>query len=104
MLKFIKIKLTKSETDDLLPQIKKVLQTGKPWKGEKLHHPAQAIIFAVLTIDGMEKDESEEDSNEGFTTNGWQYDWWQAFTHGGKKYTLSGSGYYGGHSFGPADE
>jgi hypothetical protein len=28
-------------------------------------------------------------------TNGWQYDFWQYYEHEGKKYCLSGSGWYG---------
>ena len=98
----MKTKLTKSESAALLPHIKRVLETGDPWEDENLHHPAGAIIKAVVSIKGMAKKTTEENS-EGFDTNGWQYDWWQHFTHGGNEYTLSGSGYYGGHAFHVSD-
>lgn len=99
----MKDKLTSTESAQLLSHINSVLKTGKPWKDEKLHHPAGAAIAAVLTIGGMAKNTTEEGNREGFSTNGWQYDWWQEFTHNGKEYTLSGSGYYGGHSFHVSD-
>lgn len=100
----MKTKLTNSEAAALLPQIERVLKTSEPWEDEELHHPAGAIIDAVLTIPGIQKSETETNNSEGFDTNGWQYDWWQHFTHNGKEYTLSGSGYYGGHSFNLSDE
>lgn len=75
-----------------------VLQTGKMWEDKELHYPACAIINAVLSIPGVAKIATDE-SREGFDTNGWQWDWWQYVTYNGKNYTLSGSGYYGGHSF-----
>lgn len=99
----MKTKLTKTEIDELLPAIKRVLQTGEAWESEILHYPAGAIIAAVLSIKGMTK-KTTDDNDEGFETNGWQYDWWQHFAYNGKKYTLSGSGYCGGHSFYIADE
>lgn len=37
-------------------------------------------------------------------TNGWQMDWWEDYTHNGIKYTLSGSGWYGGISFYKSEE
>jgi hypothetical protein len=40
---------------------------------------------------------------DGFSTNGWEWDWWQEFEHDGKRYTLSGSGFLGGHEFGLSD-
>jgi hypothetical protein len=94
----MKTKLTEAEKADLLPDIRTVLRTGEPMKRDDLHHPAGAIIDAILEIDGVTK-EPTEDSDEGFDTNGWQFDWWQSFKHGGKTYILSGSGYYGGHQF-----
>lgn len=99
----MKTKLTESELQTLLPHINRVLTTGEPWEDKLMHHPAGAIIDAVLTINGAAKKETEEGNGEGFDTNGWQYDWWQSFTHGGKEYTLSGSGYYGGHAFHVSD-
>lgn len=100
----MKLKLTEQEQDELLPHIKAVLNGESPWESKEMHHPAGAIIDAILTIKGMAKDEGDEESSSGFATNGWQWDWWQEFTHNSKSYTLSGSGYYGGHSFGPSDE
>lgn len=101
----MKMKLTKEESAALLPQIQNVLDTGKPWEASILHYPAGAIIAAVLKIEGMSKKKDDDSSNgEGFETNGWQYDWWQKFVCNGKNYTLSGSGYYGGHSFHLSDE
>lgn len=95
----MKKQLSEAELESLLTNIRRVLETGKPWEDETLHHPSGAIIDAILTIKGMAKKETEEGNGEGFDTNGWQYDWWQHFTHGGKEYTLSGSGFYGGHAF-----
>lgn len=100
----MKQKLTDTEKENLLPHILAVIATGKPWENKELHYPAGAIIAAVLSIKGMKKNEDDEDLAEGFDTNGWQWDWWQNFKHGGKNYTLSGSGYYGGHGFHVSDE
>ncbi|HEY4417590.1 MAG TPA: hypothetical protein VGO57_18005 [Verrucomicrobiae bacterium] len=103
----MKTKLTKKELDFLLPNIARVLITGDEWTDKTLHHPAGAIIAAVESLNGMEKDASKDEetgSNAGFSTNGWQWDWWQQFTHDGKRYTLSGSGFYGGHSFSVSEE
>ena len=80
-----------------LKQIKKVLETGEIWESETAHFPAGAIITAILSIKGMEKQINSP--QDGFMTNGWQWDWWQEFIYKGKQYTLSGSGYSGGHSF-----
>lgn len=100
----MKNKLTKDEVAELIPLIKAVLESGEEWNAEALHHPAGAIIDAVLTIPGMKKKKDDDSGNgEGFDTNGWQYDWWQTFVYKDKDYTLSGSGYYGGHTFGLAD-
>ncbi len=99
----MKDKLTIPELEALLPKIQRVLDTGKPWEDKTLHHPAGAITTAMLGIKGMARCDSDAESNEGFTANGWQYDWWQEFTYNGKRYTLSGSGYYGGHAFNVSD-
>lgn len=96
--------LTAAELNELLPCIFSAIASGKRWEAKQSHYPAGAIIEAVLSIDGMEKDDSDEDSNDGFTTNGWQYDWWQQFLYRGKPYTLSGSGFYGGHAFSLSDQ
>lgn len=90
----MKKQLTKSESRSLLPNIQRVLDTGQSWESDDLHYPAGAIIDAVLSINGVSKKEGES-----FDTNGWQYDWWQHFIFKGEEYTLSGSGYYGGHGF-----
>lgn len=100
----MKTSLTAIEIQTLISHIESVLKTGKAWEEDEMHHPAGAIIDAVLTIKGMKKDESNEESNRGFQTNGWQYDWWQQFVYKGNNYTLSGSGYYGGHGFNLSDE
>jgi hypothetical protein len=99
----MKTKLNDDELAALLPKIKTALETGKEWVDENLHYPAGAIIDAVQCIEGVEIDR-DSDAPQGFGTNGWEWDWWQAFTYQGKKYTLSGSGYYGGHRFGLSDE
>lgn len=101
----MKTKLSKSELDYLLPNISRVLITGDPWEDKTLHHPAGAIITAVASLNGVKKADSNGGENsEGFDMNGWQWDWWQQFTHEGKRYTLCGSGYHGGHAFHIADE
>jgi len=97
--------LTKSEHSFITTLVEKTIKSGKRWESDDMHHPAGAIIDAVLSIKGMEKQQDPDSSNgEGFETNGWSYDWWQKFVYKGKYYTLSGSGYYGGHSFGLSDE
>lgn len=102
----MKLKLTPTETEALLPHIKTVLDTGERWEDENLHHPVDAIVDAILSIPGMKRKKCADPQYgvDGFDTNGWQWDWWQSFSYEGKDYTLSGSGYYGGHSFGLADE
>ena len=101
----MKLQLTESETAELLPKIQNVLDTGEGWEGDELHHPVEAIVAAILTIPGVEREEIPDGRYgvEGFDTNGWQWDWWQQFKHDGKSYTLSGSGFYGGHEFHVAD-
>ena len=99
----MKTKLTPAEITDLVPHIMRVLGTGERWNDESLHLPAGAIIDAVLSIKGMKRRENDDDPR-GFSTNGWEWHWWQALTYEGKDYTLDGDGYYGGHSFGLSDE
>ncbi len=98
--------LTQTERAALLRHIEKALRTGHEWADETLHHPAGAMIAAVLSIPGVTKSASPDDADNtsGFVVNGWQWDWLQHFSHNGKQYRLSGSGYYGGHSFGLYDE
>ena len=91
--------LSPSEIAELLPMIKKVLETGAPWKNKVVHRPAYLIVDAILSIPGMAKKETEEGDREGFDTNEWPPVWWKQFTYAGKDYILSGSGYFGAHSF-----
>lgn len=99
----MKTKLSESEKADLVKNIQTVIDTDAPWENKSLHHPAGAIIDAVLSIPGMAKKETETGNGEGFESNGWAWDWWQKLTHNGKEYTLRGSGYYGGHGFNLSD-
>lgn len=101
----MKLKLTKREKAELLPHIFRVLKTGEKWEAPTMHHPAGAIIAAVLEIPGMKKGETkpEHSCSDGFDTNGWEWDWWQTFIFKGNEYTLSGSGWLGGHAFFVAD-
>jgi hypothetical protein len=97
--------LTPTEKDALMPKIRRVLETGEPWEDDDMHHPVEAIVNAILSIRGMKRKACDEPQYgiDGFETNGWQWDWWQNFTFQGKNYTLSGSGYYGGHGFNLSD-
>lgn len=45
-----------------------------------------------------------EDDGMGPETNGWQYDFWKHFELNGKKYCLSGSGWYGELHFGVREQ
>lgn len=56
------------------------------------HYPAGKLVDMIASIDGVEKGDLE--------TNGFQWDWWHTFKYDDKSFTLSGSGYYGGHGFG----
>lgn len=102
----MKLELTESEITELLPKIQAVLNGDGDWEDESAHFPVGAIASAILTIPGVTRAprRDPEYGIEGFATNGWQWDWWQDFEHEGTRYTLSGSGYYGGHAFFPADE
>ena len=95
----MKTTLTDDEKSHIIPLIQAVLDGGERLDAPDLHYPTGALIDAILEIPGVTKNEDDEDSNEGFSTNGWQYDWWQQFRHDGKDYLLSGSGFYGGHTF-----
>lgn len=92
----MKTELNTDEMKALLPKIQHVLETGEPWEDEEFHFPAGTIIKAVSSIKGV----TEKDR---FESNGWEWDWWKTFSYNGKEYTLSGSGYYGGHRFGLSD-
>ena len=86
----MKRELTKEEKDYLIQNIMSVLETGEEWEDEIFHQPVGAIIQALEEIDGVEVDE------DGFDTNGWQWDWWQRFNYNGKVFALFGSGWNGG--------
>jgi hypothetical protein len=45
---------------------------------------------AIKCLEELGAEESDD-----FDTNGWQYDYWIKLEYNGKKYCLSGSGYYG---------
>jgi hypothetical protein len=77
----------------LLKGVQTVLETGKEWKDPTLHLPVELAIEAIS--------DSGFENLDNFETNGWDYDWWQSFEYVGKRYTLHGSGYYGGLSFFP---
>lgn len=102
----MKMKLTEEKMDDLIPKIQAVLDTGKSWEDRNMHHPVESVVEAVLSIQGMKRKKLDDQRYgiDGFDTNGWQWDWWQHFTFKGKEYTLSGSGYYGGHAFHLSDD
>ncbi|EDY16700.1 hypothetical protein CfE428DRAFT_5813 [Chthoniobacter flavus Ellin428] len=97
-------KMSTAEKGIVLPLIKRVLKTGKRWESKSFHFPAEVIIDLVLSIEGMAKGPDTDDARDGFSTNGWQWDWWQTFIYQGRSYTLGGSGFYGGHTFGLTDE
>jgi hypothetical protein len=102
----MKLTLTEAEKAELIPNIRKVLETGETWENETMHHPTEAIVAAILEIEGMERKPVDEPRYGivGFDTNGWQWDWWQDFAYDGRGYTLAGSGYYGGHEFNRHDD
>lgn len=94
-------KLTKEQKDIILPHIMSVLDNGVSWEDQSLHFPVDDLVGAILEIEGVTRSvlSDPEYGIDGFETNGWQWDWWQTFEFQGAKYTLRGSGYYGGHSF-----
>ena len=92
----MKLELTPAEKDVVISAVKQVLEGGDDWDAPNFHYPAGALIKAVLEIDGVESVDRD--------SNGWQWDWWNYFTYEGKRFTLSGSGYYGGHAFYLSDE
>lgn len=101
----MKLKLTDAEKKEAHSTVAAVFAGGERWETDEIHHPAGAFIEAIEEIPGVTKVENENDTGrDGFSTNGWEYDWWQRFGYQGKNYILSGSGYYGGHSFGLEDE
>ena len=101
----MKLHLTDAEKAQILPQIQAVLDGGPDWDAPDLHQPVEAIVEAILSIPGVERQplEDPEYGIVGFSTNGWQWDWWQEFKHNGKRFTLAGSGYYGGLNFHVSD-
>ena len=86
----------KSIQKEVIPHMEEVCKTKQTWKG-KLHFPVGALV--------------QEAEKAGFTvhqddmsTNGWQWDWWIDMEKDGERYTLGGSGYYGGIRFFVAEE
>jgi hypothetical protein len=55
-------------------------------------YPNDVIEYVTKELKGKHK--------EDWDTNGWQWDYWMDFEIDNEKYTLSGSGYYGGATFG----
>ncbi len=97
----MKLHLTEEEKALIVPQVQAVLDGGPDWEAPDMHQPVQAIVAAILDIPGVERQplDDPEYGIDGFSTNGWQWDWWQHFVFKGRKFTLAGSGYYGGLSF-----
>ena len=93
----MKLILTDDEKRQVQDGVRRVLAGEKKWDAPDLHFPSTAIIRAVAEIEGIV-------DTEDFRTNGWQWDWWQDFEFEGTRFTLSGSGAYGGHAFFVADE
>ena len=101
----MKRKLTAEEKQWLHEAISEVMATGTPLKDEARHLPVMALVAACEEM-GLTKHEFEsDDGRDGFSSNGWQWDWWQRFkSQDGRLWCLSGSGYYGGICFDFADE
>ena len=93
----MKTSLTEAEKAELIPHILKVLETRVPWEDGKMHHPGKAIINAILEIPGVELPPLELDRDRIKDQIRWS--WWHDFNYKGRKYTLLGSCYYGGHCF-----
>lgn len=92
------MKISKENQQLIHEAISKVLETGEGWEDESLHFPVGELVDVVSHL-GLIKDE------DGFDTNGWQWDWWQRFTDKkGQLWILAGSGYYGGVSFAKEEE
>ncbi len=101
----MKLNLTSQEATEIDLAVREVFTTGHRWEAPLLHHPAGALIKTIAKIRGVTKVEQDSDNGpDGFSTNGWEWDWWQRFGYKGKNYILSGSGHLGGHSFGLEDE
>lgn len=96
----MKTELTKDEKAVVYAAVTDAITNGKKWSAPQLHYPVSALIAAVEEI-GLVKHEREYDTGpDGFSTNGWQYDWWQGLKDAnGVIWVLAGSGYYGGLSF-----
>lgn len=89
----------------LFEGIRKTLLTGELFEST-LHFPVKELMEAIeQEFPSFKKKEHESDNGpDGWSTNGWQWDWWQRFENDGKCYILHGSGYYGGLSFGGAED
>lgn len=84
--------LDEYEADVIRQEIQAVIDgKAREWRADDKHYPGGALTEAVLKIDGMEKREVR--------VNGWAFDWWMDMECDGQLYTLSGSGWHGGHLF-----
>ncbi len=92
--------LTNDKLSPVIDGIKSVLAGGPDFESD-LHFPVGDLIEGVKgAIPGIEEKEDDSDNGaDGFSSNGWQWDWWQRFQYEGKTYILSGSGWHGGTSF-----
>ena len=86
------MKLTQEQINSIIPHIKNVLQNGGEWSDYNLHLPVGPLIKEVAKIKGLKTAARIE-------PNGWSYDWCLECFYKNNIYTLTGSGYDGGHSF-----
>lgn len=79
-------------TQSTVKSIERVL-SGQ-WKDCRLPYVCISDVDKIMKAFGVDTDNSD------FDTNGWQWDFWKKYRVDGKVYMLSGSGYYGGTTFG----
>lgn len=90
----------KAIQEKVIPQLEKIAAsdaTSTMWKAPDLHFPID-VLLEEITAAGFEVDD------DSFDTNGWQWDWWIKMEKNGSRYTLSGSGWYGGLKFYVSEE
>lgn len=62
---------------------------------------SQTLKYVYINdVDAIVKDLGGVKLDDRFDSNGWQWDFWQYYKIGHHIYILSGSGYYGGYTFG----
>ena len=84
--------LTKNQKRHVREKVKEVISGAtETWDAPNEHYPLMALNAAILEIAGVEEVDRD--------TNGWAWDYWQYYSFEGKQFTLSGSGYHGGHTF-----